>query len=271
MPELNRRNRLLLSVAAIAIVVTLLVPTLVWGWSVLAHSTCGTSRAGPNEVLWVPLSVLNSPYGGSGRVVANIPPAEFGPAPINNPPTLLEGAIQNGSVWGAFFQVNASLLSSDSNLAVGPGDESGCSATVSVSLVSVTPAQGYQGGLFTWPGAPIFGPNSSTDRYEPTQINFTPGSGGSSSKIENGFAAANHANVSTCGLPETTLSMTSSFLTTWVTFRTGGTNQTVAVVFPFVQSFEYEFPENYGTWQVDNLSAPGGPGGGWAFSYSPCA
>ncbi|MGC2034334.1 MAG: hypothetical protein WA761_02675 [Thermoplasmata archaeon] len=48
-------------------------------------------------------------------------------------------------------------------------------------------------------------------------------------------------------------------------------NFSVPYVLPFTEQYTYTFPANFGTWQVDNLSAPGGPGGGWAFSYSPCS
>jgi len=57
-----------------------------------------------------------------------------------------------------------------------------------------------------------------------------------------------------------------------VSFRIDLGNQSfwIATELPFTEQYHYSFPANFGTWQVDNLSAPGGSGGGWAFSYSPC-
>jgi len=35
----------------------------------------------------------------------------------------------------------------------------------------------------------------------------------------------------------------------------------------YTATWSYWFPPDFGTWQIDNLSAPGGPGGGWAFNF----
>jgi hypothetical protein len=88
----------------------------------------------------------------------------------------------------------------------------------------------------------------------------------------NGFDTPDSGSISTCGEPAQSLPLvTSTHLTLWAHFASDGQNYSVPFNLPIVESqFHYWFPANFGTWQVGNLSASGGPGGGWAFSYSPC-
>jgi hypothetical protein len=77
--------------------------------------------------------------------------------------------------------------------------------------------------------------------------------------------------VSTCGSSTASLWVTSHYLTLWYRFSTGQGSATVSFTAPESGAgFHYSFPADFGMWQVDNLSSPGGPGGGWAFSYAPC-
>ncbi len=89
--------------------------------------------------------------------------------------------------------------------------------------------------------------------------------------FENGFQSANAPIVSTCGEPAQTVELTEENMEVRFAFRTDSGNVTLPYLLPFAQQYSYSFPGDFGTWQIDNLSAPGGFGGGWAFSYLPCA
>lgn len=132
-------------------------------------------------------------------------------------------------------------------------------------------------------GCEILGPGNQSDSSEPAQFNISiwggPGSSGVTSVIyHNGFYFPNAPDVSTCGGLSVTLRIGSSWLDLQVPFVSDGHVQVVNIISPggfgydqFTANFSYTFPANFGTWAVDNLSAAGGPGGGWAFNFlGPC-
>ena len=92
------------------------------------------------------------------------------------------------------------------------------------------------------------------------------GTGYSLVYLNNSFTRAT-SSVSTCGLGRETLGLTSDYFSMILPFWAYSLPQNVTVEVDALVSFSYSFPANGGTWMVDNLSAPGGPGGGWAFSY----
>ncbi len=257
-------------VGCIALSIALFAPTFLAGWAPLLHHSCDTSGVAGTSTLWVPLSILNAPYGGKGFVNSSIPSGFFGTSANTNPPNLVGGWAGNGSVWGGFYKVNATVYYVSNSTEWGPGSNVACRDPFAISLRSVIPGQGYEGELFTWPGAPLFGPNSSSDQFEPNRLYFSSAPGDSSAYFSNGFTLPNLRNLTTCGLPAKTFSTSSTGLTIRIPFDVGGRNETQSLTLPWIQSFNYWFPSNFGVWQVDDLSAPGGPGGGWAFSYSPC-
>jgi len=109
------------------------------------------------------------------------------------------------------------------------------------------------------------------DAGVPTWVNFTGFQGKPASPVFiDNFAVANRGNVSTCGTSAQNLLTFATSVAVRIPFSVGNQNYTLAYTIPFLLSYHYLFPGNFGTWQIDNLSAPGGPGGGWAFSYSPC-
>jgi hypothetical protein len=61
-----------------------------------------------------------------------------------------------------------------------------------------------------------------------------------------------------------------SYVNVEIPFPYDGSIRVVNATVTVTADFEYTFPSDSGVWGVDNLSAPGGPGGGWAFSYTPC-
>ena len=73
--------------------------------------------------------------------------------------------------------------------------------------------------------------------------------------------------VSTCGTGPQVVHSFATYLNVTVPFRFEGSNQQVSAKVPVNNSYQYVFPPNAGSWSYDNLSASGGPGGGWAFTY----
>jgi hypothetical protein len=79
-------------------------------------------------------------------------------------------------------------------------------------------------------------------------------------------------SVSTCGSGWTNLTTASDTSRFGLGFLAGGSWHILTETATISAQYFYHFPPNAGTWSVDNLSSPGGPGGGWAFSYlGPCS
>jgi hypothetical protein len=78
------------------------------------------------------------------------------------------------------------------------------------------------------------------------------------------------STISTCGVGEVVRSVRSNHVDLRLFFQLNGTSRRLLVPFETSTNYTYFFPANTGIWKVDNLSAPGGPGGGWAFSFTPC-
>lgn len=139
----------------------------------------------------------------------------------------------------------------------------GASVPCTQSLkAAAAPAGGASSGI------PIMRPGNHSDVLEPSIL--YPG-WSDVITFANGFTAANSPDVSTCGDPARAVPVNSTYLTLWVNFNFQGIH-TVLFHMPLIEEeFVYSFPANFGTWAIDNLSAPGGPGGGWAFDYlGPC-
>lgn len=262
-----RRFILLGGVVVIAIV-CVFTPTYFAGWAPAVHWTCNPSAELFAQVAWTPISLANSPYGGMAFVNATVPPGEFG---LGSPGLEVGGGERNGTVWGGFWQVVASVAPLENQTVWGPGTNSRCSARFSVNLQTARQPQVYTGEIFNWPGGPLFGPNSTSDSLEPTSYNLSASVNGSSLHFSNGFQDSNDQSVSTCGGGARLIPVHSTRFTVWVPYPSGESGSAVPFTLPSLESFNYSFPPNFGTWQVDNLSALGGPGGGWAFNYlGPC-
>jgi hypothetical protein len=182
------------------------------------------------------------------------------------------GTVANGSVWGGFVLEEMVVERLSNTTELGAGSNGHCSREFAYSLQIVPPNVGYEilGPIFDTPWGPEFGTGGYSDLGEPLMYNFTTSPGNSTSLFHQGFIQANAPPVSTCGGPAQIVPVRSLSLDTWIPFEWGGAEQLASLALPIAQAFSFEFPANFGTWQVDNLSAPGGPGGGWAFSYSPC-
>ena len=73
--------------------------------------------------------------------------------------------------------------------------------------------------------------------------------------------------VDTCGGFAQTMSVGSDHIDLELPFVYQGVHRIAHITLAEFTNFTYSFPANGGVWAVDALSGPGGPGGGWAFSY----
>jgi len=271
-PPMDHHRRLappsILTGVVLGIVVVL--AGLAGTWNPTVHSECKKGELLTNSTMWMPLSLLNTPSGGAGYVNSSSPADLFSPSSIQGFYTF-GGGETNGTVWGAFWKVSVSVFPTSNQTVWGPGPDARCNRPFELLIVSVSPAQGYIGGIFLWPGAPQFGPNETSDRGEPAQLNFSASPGDSSALFSNGYSGPPNAGIDTCGGSALSIETTSTFLNVRIPISTGGKSSTVLMTLPLTQHFHYVFPASYGSWGVDNLSQPGGPGGGWAFDYlGPC-
>jgi hypothetical protein len=194
-----------------------------------------------------PRLLLNAPYNGLA----------YGTVPIDNgSQNLTIFANNSGGVWGLFEHVGWTIRQ---GVATGQSNSS-CRRVYFPSLTDD----------WTSVGLPLF--NSSAPAYlndsaeaNWVQINGTPGP----VYFSNGFYAPT-GQISTCGQSATHRAASSDYLQIGVQFDVNDVAHVVNVTLAVSTQYEYVFPANGGTWAIDNLSAPGGPGGGWAFSYSPC-
>lgn len=231
------------------------------------HFSCSAGRVVTSEYNWTPDILLNSPYGGNSSVYF-WSPGEHGTV-----------RAENGSTVSVFGMTEWFVYSVDRTRVAGPGSDSGCPSYEVRESANLPPWQ-QSGGCA---GCEILGPGNQTDAREPDQFNISvwsgPGSSGVTSVIyHNGFYSANAPDVSTCGGLSITLRASASWLDLQVPFVSDGHLLFVNVSSPgvfglnnFTANFSFTFPASFGTWAVDNLSAAGGPGGGWAFDFlGPC-
>jgi hypothetical protein len=244
----------------------LFLPTAIAGWAPILHWSCDLQTRIASEFEYVPVVLTNSPFGGNASS-EGILPASF-PGGVGYP---TEGSFEtdiaeNGSSSGTFNTVELNVYRVQTALTWGPGPTQRCSQPF-----AVVPSEPNPSGIAA--GWPVAVPSNLSDRGEASQVIFHGFSGTPLSVIfDNGFTTPNEANVSTCNRPAEAVPLPANtdHLVVAVPFSWNGRNYTTPMQLPFIESYTYHFPANFGTWQVDNLSAPGGPGGGWAFSYSPC-
>jgi len=241
-------------------------------WGPLFHSECAEDEVATSGAFYLPLGLTNSPYAGRASVNSTSPMnASMGYGSSSGYQTV-GGTVANGSVWGGFV-LEEMVVDRLSNITeLGAGSSVHCSREFAYTLQILLPNVGYEilGPIFDTPWGPEFGTGGYSDVGEPLMYNFTTSPGNSTSLFRQGFNQANAPPVSTCDGPAQTIPVSIHGLTTWISFAWEGRNYSVPTTIPLVEDFSYYFPSDFGTWQVENLSAPGGPGGGWAFSYSPC-
>ncbi len=265
-PAIRRRPRrkyaLLGGVVGAVFVVALFLFTLIGTWAPVAHWTCTTTGSGPQFTdRWLPVVLLNSPYGGTASGVGVLPAGFPGGLSI---PMGWGTSATNGTSAGAFFEVNWSVQGLGNVVTLGPGTNNRCSASQRVVLESPTQYGGVSRSIPVSSDLTDFGEaNNLTIAAGPSGTTQTP-------QFNNAFTASNGVSISTCGGPGKTLPVRTLGLTIGFPTPNNSSGPTLLYWLPFQQFFNYTFPANFGVWQVDNLSSPGGPGGGWAFSYAPC-
>lgn len=240
--------------AGLAVAITL--TSLAGNLNPFEHIVCTDgSQVYTTGTVQLPGVLLNSPYGGS--VHGNVSFPAFGlPGVIESMGT---SDFNGGADW-AGYGANVTVLTVENHTSNGLGRNSPCTQAF---RVEVTPEGGGSGGIS------IMGPGNTSDIDEPPVLpSGVPGN----ISFDNGFRLSNSANVSTCGGRAVNLTTISTHLTAWMSWSRAGQNHTLEFDVPFIEEqFIYGFPASLGTWAVDNLSAPGGPGGGWAFDYlGPC-
>jgi hypothetical protein len=255
----RRRWAIVSSIAVVAIVIGLFTPTLLGVWAPVLHYACEQSQ-NPEVTLyaWVPALLLNSPYGGKAYGNGTVPP---GPLSTPGEGTLYGVGEANGDAAWAGFRAEINVSSVENQTVWGPGNDVRCSTPYSISV------QYWGGGVL---GETLLGEGNISDSQEPTSLNHWTYPGDVNLTITNGFVGSNFRNISTCGKAAASSFTNSTQFEVRVPVTISGIQYSLPYVLPIQESFHYLFPANFGTWQVDNFSAPGGPGGGWAFSYSPC-
>jgi len=256
-PAAKRRRRRAFVVTAVVLVGLLVVSALAvtQGWSLEYHTTCETGAVLAEASAVAPVVLLNSPYNGSVYALAGLQPG----SPIGSYGSLGTSAF-NGSVSSAGLGLNLAVVALHNATAAGPGAVRPCTQPYQAEIMNAG------SGLYV--GILLTGPGNWSDVGEPSTVfpwdtNVT---------FDNSFSHANAPSVSTCNGSAVERVVRSSHLTEYL--HTNLSGQPVVLPFNIPLSdavFHYNFPADLGTWQVDNLSEPGGPGGGWAFSYSPCS
>jgi hypothetical protein len=231
------------------------------------HAVCVDRGQVSLGYYFLPAVLVNSPYGGrgwgNGTIAADYPGGPGYPSDRG----AYGGGSLNGTAEEIWFMVNLSILGFANATEWGLGQNHLCSRGF-----SVLPLPPYIGPGFGGWGITVV--NNLTDSGEAGSANFSGNFAGSpqSPIWNNGFTAANAPSVSTCN----NSSPVSRYVqvpgpTVLVPFTESRAHLQASYTLPFAEGFHYVFPPRFGTWAVDNLSAPGGPGGGWAFAYAPCA
>ena len=263
MSKLGRRKLVAISAIILVTSIALILPTWVAPWAPVFHVVCrNQSSIVTNKQLWAPVVLANSPYGGKTYDNGTIPPSIPSSPGYPDAWAALGAPALNGSADAALLLTNIDLFSVQNETVPGPGANTPCQASSDLQFL---PLAG--GGGSGSQASNISIPSVFSDEGEAT--NASPGA--PSFVFQNGFSSANSPAVSTCHGPGQTHIAYAPDFKAWVPSGVGNSAKLTPVTLPFAVHFRYVFPPNFGTWQIDNLSAPGGPGGGWAFSYTPCA
>ena len=246
--------------AAVVVVIGLLLPTLGGGWAPLLHNTCEVSGSPVASLFaWVPALLVNSPFGGEGYGNGTVPP---GPLSSPGQGTVYGIGEANGAAAWAGFRAEINISTVKNQTVWGPGVSVRCDSPFSISV-------NYWGGAVL--GGPLLGEGNRSDLNESTSLNHWTYPGDVNLTFANGFLESNSGTISTCGQSALSRGMTSPQFEVKIPVVIGGTHYLVPYTLGIQETFHYVFSSDFGTWQIDNLSAPGGPGGGWAFNFvGPC-
>lgn len=257
----------------IAVAASMVASTLVAPYY-QGHYVCERGTIITSQLNWTPDLLTNSPFGGYGNVSYTLPPigSHSGGG----------GSEFNGTSGSVIWPVIWNLSTVNRVRVNGVGSDVQCPQfEAEVGTGDYYPGLPFGGCA----GCPIKVVNNTTDKGEPTQAFYNSTDGGSptwSVIWNNGFTVDNQGLISTCGGAARWGNLTTHNLTFLVPFATSYGklvyNESIYTAYDpmaapgsYTATFSYWFPANFGTWQIDNLSAPGGPGGGWAFNFvGPC-
>ena len=236
------------------------------------HYICVKGEQVASQFNYTTYFLLNSPFGGWGNGTYDAADL-FG--------TGGSGHQFNGSAGSVFAGGGWNLSKVNRVHVYGWGASASCPAYEANAGTVSTPGLPFA----SCAGCPVLGNGTRSDVGEPSQLAYNATVGATvyrSVIFNNSFTIDNRGTVSTCGGPGQNLSMSTHNVTFQIPFATadGTITLTESLYTPswgsapdgsYTAQYWYWFPGNFGSWAIDNLSAPGGPGGGWAFDFlGPC-
>ncbi len=256
------KKRLAAVVSAVLVVVLVLAAFLFPGSPLLSHVQCESEFIAVGLNVFATFGILNVPYGGNGTLRVAVPSWGIWSQYSSN---------SSYPVSGTTYLTEYNVSSLRNTSVIGIGTSHTCGSQFEVHPVL---SQRVEGGFA---GAALSNATSDVNESTISYVGFSPAIYGveginPTTRYFNGFTTANMPNITTCGSSTSVVeSTTSDYLTMRFAFNDSGTIRYVPYDLRInVDTFTYTFPANFGTWEIDNLSAPGGPGGGWAFAYYPC-
>ena len=235
------------------------------------HYVCVRGNQLASQMNWTPDLLLNSPYGGWGNVTYHVGIGGFG-----------SGSEFNGAAGSVIVEEGWNLSEVNRIHLLGAGVSSVCPQYQIETGQVPAPGVPFSGCA----GCPILANGTQSDIGEPAQLSYNSTNESHvyrSVVFDDSFSVANQGSLTTCSGPAKTLNMTTHELSFLIPFFTPNgtvtlTETVYAILGPgaapgsYDAAYSYWFPGNFGTWQIDNLSASGGPGGGWAFNFlGPCS
>ncbi len=238
---------LTLLVAAVVFAAVVVVPLAAsLSWALVAHYECGPGTQVASELLWTPLVLVNSPYGGFANGTGTFPSS--GGFIIS---------LSNGSSAGSFEQMRWNISTSVRVMVAGPGANAVCTGF----LARIGQKEGAFSAFSVGP------PNATSDSDQNTTA--TP-LGVDSVIFHNAYVEADRT-LSTCSSGPMFWSAKATEMVVDVPFPVLGGTATVSATLEGTYNYTYTLPGHFGTWNIDDLNAgSNAPGGGWAFQFVPC-
>jgi hypothetical protein len=254
-------------------------------WIDSQHTYCQLgSQPLSNATVWLPVSIVAAPFGGfeEGRTtVWSTSPA--GGARISETTGVQSG---NLSAYLVFF-ANISLYAQTNVSLSGHGPGQACLSSI-IGIPSPDPPQDTHTGLTTFWSVDNSSPESDvalSSTLNASQLcqqveNDTSSTCALSSSFDLNFERAT-GDVDTCGQSnETVLHVRADSWPVGLSVLLGEKNVTIPIDEAGVPSphyangsedwYNYTFPPNFGSWQIDNLSETSDTGTGDVFEYAPC-